>query len=249
MHSPTLLPYSGILPGDEMMAGRKSRAFTLIEILVSAAIIAVLIVMLLPAVKTMTGKAKQASCVNNLRQLSVAFISFRSENQQFFPGQGPAAESTQRWMQKVSPYLGIPESTAANGNIAYSKSIFYCPSVPAAVYRPGSSKAGCGVYGAPRTIVSLGQDLGISFLRVNNPSKKVLLAEKSYLSYQGFGGAGPGLDITLPFPSHADGAAANHRPDGNPRNGPSGACNYLFVDGHVESLSEWPGVDAFNPDK
>lgn len=228
------------------MTGQKSRAFTLIELLTCICIIAVLAGVLMPVWKGVRSGSKKTACVNNLRQLSTAFVSYRSEHQQFFPGQGASSDASARWMQKVSPYLDIPESTMAN-NIAYFKSIFYCPMVPASVYKPGSSKSGCGVYGAPKGIVLLGSELGISYFQVKNPSTKVLLAEKSYLSYKGQGGAGPGLDITAPFPANADGAAANHRSDGNPGAGPKGETNYLFADGHVETLTEWPGANAFNP--
>jgi len=55
--------------------------------------------------------------------------------------------------------------------------------------------------------------------------------------------------MTAAFPAVADGAAANHRPDSDPRKGPDGPANYLFCDGHVETLLAWPGVDAFNASK
>jgi len=115
-----------------MKAMRKG--FTLIELLVVIAIIAILAAMLLPALAQAREKARQAGCMNNLKQLGLAIQMYVDDYDGYYmpsyyhPGwslNSPLGENCQAWGQTIMPYVG-----KSSGSIGTSTKllIFKCPS-------------------------------------------------------------------------------------------------------------------------
>jgi len=98
-------------------------AFTLIELMISVAVLAVLAGLLIPAATTVHGLALQMKCSSNLRQVGMAVLAYAGDHDDVLPAaqnfgdDNPATSPA--WFFRLPPYTG-------QRDVKRASSVFQC---------------------------------------------------------------------------------------------------------------------------
>ena len=213
----------------------KIRIFTLIELLIVIAIIAVLAGMLLPALNKARERARAIACNSNLRQCGLAMHSYADDYAGRLPELQPQGTDTQyneNWV-RVLARLGYvrPKIYFCDSIVSYTKSVYSQPSYAATLQEHDSlNNTGNGwmylyiSYGYNRRMGGYdywGGHVGSAQVsNIKSPTHKVLLTDS--FNYDGLTGI---FNVFMYYTLY-----------GQIHERHSGAANIVWADGHTESL-------------
>ena len=235
-------------PGSSTAAAsRARRAFTLIELLVVVAVIGILAGLLLPAIGKAKGRAHTTGCVNNLRQLAIAWSLYADDNDDRLVnnhGRGETITYRNTWANNVMDWATSDDNIdprfvtdALLGiYVGRSASVFKCPS--------DRSQAANG-----ERIRSMAMNC-----MVGDPGELTNKFNPDYLQYFTSASISDPSQIFVFLDEHPDtindgffmNPLDSYTWGNRPASFHNGAGNFSFADGHVET-HRWQAGSTFRP--
>lgn len=221
--------------------------FTLMELLVVVAIIAILAAMLLPALSRAKDQANRITCVNNLKQLVYSALMYADDNEDQLP---PRRSTPNHWVNRLKEYYaGTGANVAQTNNVNYGANrIVECPKGHFLEQTPHSYLMnGFNDYFESTLTQEEYNNIYLQWMwpygmrvgAIPEPTETILFGEKLASSYH----------VHMDF-SQGDGGNDLEEVDHGRHNagkGPSsGVSNYSFIDGSVRSLRYGSSLSPVN---
>ncbi len=192
------------------------KGFTLIELLVVIAIIAILAAILFPVFARAREKARQASCLSNMKQWGLAWMQYATDYDDRLGGAYHMAygndPSALPWYTVLQPYVKNDQ-------------IYYCPSAPDQRPGYGFNWRGVGYQIGRADRLDRGfMYTGLPLAEIEHPSELVLMGDS-------YGCGGDPLTLYTPYLYQE----ANRYPDLFGRH--NAGNNFNFSDGHAKWYS------------
>jgi len=221
----------------------RDRGFTLIELLVVIAIIAILAALLFPVFAAAREKARQATCLSNIKQLALAILMYADDyDGVFVPAQD--ADNLMRWHGMRSS-TSEPFDPTRGPLYAYLKNreIKACPSFTKFGRGAMAFEQGTGGYGYNAQYVG-GSPLPwpdslapASEADIEDPAATIMLADVATMDWDMMSNSGTGTLIEYSFveaPFYA--AYGDMAADPSMHFRHQGSCDVAFCDGHVKAM-------------
>jgi prepilin-type processing-associated H-X9-DG protein/prepilin-type N-terminal cleavage/methylation domain-containing protein len=164
----------GKTTGDEPVANARRGAFTVVELLIAVAIVALLAGITLPAIAAARAASAVAACKNNLKQIALACLGFEADRGRLPPGHRAWNDDDRLpfsgWPLSILPYLDLSQlhSAAVKAYAEVPFPAFNPPHTPlstvvvAFACRSDSRMMSAHIGGDSALIVALTSYLGVS---------------------------------------------------------------------------------------